>query len=112
MAPVRSKRLRLLDGMCRTLCDLLHTKVFDAARARGWGRPPENTSAIYALACAEAPALLDQLFAAHHMAVQERNEPAKNNRPKPENDKERKQMLSAIRASIVRTSGKFVPKRR
>lgn len=103
MAPIRSKRLRLLDGMCRTLCDLLNKKVGAAARSRGWMRPPNNTSAIYTLAVAEAPALLDQLINVQHLADKERGiaTPGPDDAP-PTSEVERKKMLSAVRATISR----------
>jgi hypothetical protein len=108
MPPIRSRRLRLLEGMCRTVCDLLHERVGEVARSRGWLRPPESTSAIYALAATEAPGLLDQLFQVHFFAGKERGEvPPSQSFAPPTDDGERRKMLSAIRAAVGRTQPKF-----
>lgn len=101
MAGIRSKRLKLLEGLRRTLCDRLHEKVSLIARARGWLKPPENTSAIYQLAAAGAPALLDELLAVHVKASCERAPKASD--PAVANDAERKRMLSAVRACVARS---------
>ena len=108
MAPIRSKRLRLLDGMCRTLCDLLNRKVGEAARGRGWMRAPNNTSAIYTMAQDEVPGLLDQLINVQYLADKERGvlDTAASKAP-PTSDVDRKKMLSAVRASIYRTQPRF-----
>ncbi len=101
MAGIRSKRLKLLEGLRRTLCDRLHEKVGLIARARGWLKPPENTSAIYQLAAAGAPALLDELLSVHVRASFERS--PDDDRAASVNDAERKRMLSAVRACVARS---------
>ncbi len=73
MARVRSRRLRLLESLRRTLSEKLHLQVWRAARECG-RRTPENTSAIYAMAKAATPQLLDQLLLVHHRALQEQGE--------------------------------------
>lgn len=102
MARVRSRRLRLLESLRRTLSEKLHFQVWRAARQCG-RRAPENTSAIYAMAMAATPDLLDQLLLVHHRALQEEGEPAHPAGP-PVDDIERKRMLSAVRATVDRVS--------
>jgi hypothetical protein len=89
--------------MRRTLSEKLHVQVWRAARACG-RRTPENTSAIYAMAKAATPDLLDQLLLVHHRALQEEGAlPPKPAAP-PIDDVERKRMLSAVRATVDRVS--------
>ncbi|MCP4896509.1 MAG: hypothetical protein GY906_05990 [bacterium] len=100
--PPRSKRVKMLEGMCRALSDRLHDRVEDVARERGRIRPPSDTSSIYTMAANEAPALLDELIKVHQLACLERGElppeaPAKGS------DAERKRMLSAVRATVYRS---------
>jgi hypothetical protein len=102
MARVRSRRLRLLESLRRTLSEKLHFQVWRAARQCG-RRTPENTSAIYAMAKAATPELLDQLLLVHHRALQEEGELARPAGP-PVDDIERKRMLSAVRATVDRVS--------
>lgn len=102
MARVRSRRLRLLESLRRTLSEKLHLQVWRAARQCG-RRTPENTSAIYAMAKAATPDLLDQLLLVHHRALQEQGELVHPARP-PVDDIERKRMLSAVRATVDRVS--------
>ena len=102
MAHRRSKRQRMLEGVCRTLTETLQRRVERVARERGMQPPPEDTSAIYALAAAEAPALLDQVMLACLRAAQERGEaPAEVAEP-PSYPSERKAMLSAVRELMRR----------
>ncbi len=108
MVPTRSRRLRLLESLCRTMSDMLHERVLRAASARGLRHPPENTSAIYALAMAEVPDLLDQLFMVHHRACEERGEPTPAADPAvARDDRERTRMLSAVRAAVLRSEHRF-----
>jgi hypothetical protein len=97
----------MLEGMCRAICDRLHERVAEAARARGAARAPETTSAIYALALTVAPGLLDQLIAVFQLVVGEGAAAYCNPLPGPTlphaNDRERQRMLSAVRASIGRS---------
>jgi hypothetical protein len=106
MAGIRSRRQKMLEGMRRTLCDLLHDRVRKVARSRGFVRPPKNTSHIYAVAADEAPDLLNQLFNVHALADAEKV-PSQTPSPIaiPTRDEERKRMLSAVRASIARAYG-------
>jgi len=101
MAGIRTRRRKALDGMRRTLSDLLHQRVADAARACGRLRPPEDTTAIYSAAMVSAPGLLDQLFAVHNLAGAEGADEAhgKGAAP-PVSDAERRRMLSAVRAAV------------
>jgi hypothetical protein len=101
MAGIRSKRLKLLEGLRRTLCDRLHERIGIVARARGWLRPPDNTSAIYTLAAAEAPALLGELLAVHVKVSCERS--SCGEAVPSVSDTERKRMLSAVRACVARS---------
>lgn len=104
MAPLRSRRLRLLDGLRKTISSMLHERV--RADAEGSGRPaPESTSAIYAVARSSQPQLLDQLLNVHLRACQERGESV---RPAPPtSDTERQRMLSAVRAVVLRSETRF-----
>ena len=104
-AAVKSRRQRLLEGMRRTLNDLLEQRAKTLARTRGWPRSPVNTGAIYTLTATGASGLLDQLLHVHHMVEQEEGEiPSSQPYAPPVTDSERRRMLSAIRAT-VRQSG-------
>lgn len=108
MVPTRSRRLRLLESLCRTISDMLHDRVHRAAVARGFSPVPESTSAIYTLAKAEVPDLLDQLLLVHHRACEERGETVPSREPGlPRDDGERKRMLSAVRAAVLRSEDRF-----
>jgi hypothetical protein len=104
---VRSRRQKLLEGMCRTICDRLHERVAEAARARGQIRPPETTSAVYALALKVAPGLLDHLIAVYRLATGARGEawcgPPCGPVATLPSDGDRQRMLSAVRASVGRS---------
>lgn len=102
MSRLRSRRLRLLESLRRTLSEKLHFQVWRAARQCG-RRAPENTSAIYAMAKAATPQLLDQLLLVHHRALQEEGALPHPAGP-PVDDIERKRMLSAVRATVDRVS--------
>jgi hypothetical protein len=103
MARLRSRRLRLLESLRRTLSEKLHFQVWRAARQCG-RRTPENTSAIYAMAKAATPELLDQLLLVHHRALQEEGTLPHQPQGPPVDDIERKRMLSAVRATVDRVS--------
>ena len=103
MSRLRSRRLRLLESLRRTLSEKLHFQVWRAARQCG-RRTPENTSAIYAMAMAATPQLLDQLLLVHHRALQEEGELPPHPVVPPVDDIERKRMLSAVRATVDRVS--------
>jgi hypothetical protein len=103
MSRLRSRRLRLLESLRRTLSEKLHFQVWRAARQCG-RRTPENTSAIYAMAMAATPQLLEQLLLVHHRALQEGGELPPHPAAPPVDDIERKRMLSAVRATVDRVS--------
>ncbi len=100
--PPRSKRVKMLEGMCRALSDRLNHRVEDVARQRGRMRAPTDTSSIYTMATNEAPALLDELIEIHRLACLERGE-LPPDAAAVESDSERKRMLSAVRATVYRT---------
>lgn len=104
MAGARSRRLRLLEGLRRTLNEVLNNRVTKAATSRGQAPPPDNTSAIYTAAVREAPELLDQLFLVHQRAREESGEQSSVPLTSREmNELERRKMLSAVRAAVART---------
>lgn len=107
MGSARSRRLRLLESLRRTISDKLHEKVSGAASANGGFSPPENTSAIYQQAKHVAPDLLDQLFNVHIRACEEQGTPMITNKDQEPDDLERKQMLSAVRAAVMRSQTRF-----
>ena len=106
MGIARSRRLRLLESLRRTISDILHERVDRAAFTRGQG-PPENTRAIYTAAQVETPELLDQLLFVHHKASQERGEEASPNPGSQIDENEREAMLSAVRAAVGRSTARF-----
>lgn len=107
MGTARSRRLRLLESLRRTISDKLHQKVSLSSAINGSFKPPENTSAIYHQAKHIAPDLLDQLFNVHQRACEEQGQPIITGQgPKP-SDLERKQMLSAVRAAVMRSQTRF-----
>jgi len=84
------------------MTDLLHDKVDQAARDRG-APPPQDTSAIYTLAVAAAPGLLDQLISVHQLADRERGGYGRHRGGfRSLNEGERKRMLSVVRATVYR----------
>ncbi|HPA80083.1 MAG TPA: hypothetical protein PLS95_04655 [Thermoanaerobaculales bacterium] len=85
------------------MSEKLHLQVWRAARQAG-RRTPENTNAIYAMAKAATPELLDQLLLVHHRALQEQGEVPNHPQKPPVDDVERKRMLSAVRATVDRMS--------
>lgn len=106
MAAIRSRRLKLLDAMRRSMSDLLHNRV---ERVSSEGRPtspPLDTSAIYGRAVSVAPELLQRLLHVHQLACTERGEVAGALTEVPVDDRERKQMLSAVRAAVHRARGR------
>ena len=106
MAAPRSRRLRLLESLRRTLSEMLHERLFRAAGRNGRQRP-ENTGAIYTSAMEEEPDLLDQLLLVHHRARQENGEVNTGSHPVMVDDAERKKMLSAVRAMVNRSAARF-----
>ena len=107
MAEPRSRRLRLLESLCRAISDKLHESVSRAAAANGKDIP-ENTSAIYTVAQSETPELLDQLLLVHQRVRQERGE-ATPLTDSAGDDSERQAMLSAVRAAVGRSRARFSP---
>jgi hypothetical protein len=106
MAHVRSRRLRLLESLRRTLSEMLHERVWKSASRNGRGEPV-NTSAIYTAAIAEDPDLLDQLLLVHHRVRQEQGE-IQPDAPTPQTDDgERRRMLSAVRATVRQSAARF-----
>ena len=102
MVPQRSRRLRLLESLRRTINEMLHVRVQRLAHARGHGAP-QNTSSIYTSASEEAPELLDQLFFVHRRVGEEMGETVDQKTPDRLDDRQRKAMLSAVRAAVNRS---------
>ena len=102
MVPQRSRRLRLLESLRRTINEMLHVRIQRLAQARGHGAP-QNTSSIYASASQEAPEMLDQLFFVHRRVGEEMGEEVDPNTPDRLDDSQRKAMLSAVRAAVHRS---------
>ena len=102
MAPQRSRRLRLLESLRRTMNEILHDRVHRLAQKRGHGAP-QNTSSIYASAAEEAPELLDQLFFVHRRVGEEMGEEVDPGAPDRLDETQRKAMLSAVRAAVHRS---------
>ena len=102
MAPQRSRRLRLLESLRRTMNEMLHDRVHRLAHARGHGAP-RNTSSIYASAEQEAPELLDQLFFVHRRVGEEMGEEVDSTPPARLDEQRRRAMLSAVRAAVHRS---------
>ena len=103
---IRSRRLRLFESLRHTLSEKLHTQVSRAARSCG-RHEPDNTSAIYAMAVAASPDLLDQLLLVHHRVGEERRGEANEIPTPPWDDIERKRMLSAVRATVDRAASRI-----
>ena len=102
MVPQRSRRLRLLESLRRTMHEILHDRVQRLAEKRGHGAP-QNTSSIYTSAEQEAPELLDQLFFVHRRVGEELGEEVESSPPDQLDDQRRKAMLSAVRAAVNRS---------
>jgi len=102
MAPQRSRRLRLLESLRRTMNEILHDRIHRLALKRGHGAP-QNTSSIYASASEEAPELLDQLFFVHRKVGEEKGEEVDSSTPDTLDERQRKAMLSAVRAAVHRS---------
>jgi hypothetical protein len=107
MGTSRSRRLRLLESLRRTMSDKLHDKVSSSYRGNGSFSPPENTSAIYTHAKRVAPELLDQLLNVHVRACEEQGLPTVSPTGQESDDLRRKQMLSAVRAAVLRSQTRF-----
>ena len=99
MAPQRSRRLRLLESLRRTMNEMLHDRVQRIAQKRGHGAP-QNTSSIYASAEQEAPELLDQLLFVHRKVGEEKGEHVQATAPETLDTDQRRAMLSAVRAAV------------
>ena len=102
MVPQRSRRLRLLESLRRTINEMLHARVQRAASARGHGAP-QNTSSIYTSASQDAPELLDQLFFVHRRVAEEMGHQLPSTSAGELDDRHRKAMLSAVRAAVNRS---------
>ena len=102
MAPQRSRRLRLLESLRRTMNEMLHDRIHRTAQERGHGSP-QNTSSIYASAEQEAPELLDQLFFVHRKVGEEMGEEVDPTPPERLDERRRRAMLSAVRAAVNRS---------
>jgi len=102
MVPQRSRRLRLLESLRRTMNEMLHDRIYRTAQARGHVSP-QNTSSIYASAEQEAPELLDQLFFVHRRVGEEMGEEVDPTPPARLDDQRRRAMLSAVRAAVNRS---------
>ena len=102
MAQPRSRRLRLLESLRRTINEMLHERVRRAASDKGHGTPV-NTGTIYSSAAREAPELLDQLLFVHQKVDEERGQTNGATPPNQLADPDRKAMLSAVRAAVNRT---------
>ena len=105
MGTARSRRLRLLESLRRTISDKLHQKV--TSSVNGDLRPCENTSAIYTQAKEVAPDLLDQLLNVHVRACEEQGLSIVTPLDHEPGDLERKRMLSAVRAAVMRSQTRF-----
>ena len=107
MGSARSRRLRLLESLRKTISDKLHAKVSATSATNGSFSPPENTSAIYRQAKNVAPDLLDQLFNVHIRACEEQGITMVTPKDDQPSDIERKQMLSAVRAAVMRSQTRY-----
>lgn len=107
MGSARSRRLRLLESLRRTISEKLHQKVSDSSVAGNGFGPPENTSAIYVQAKTVAPELLDQLLNVHIRACEEQGMNVVSPTSDAPDDLERKRMLSAVRAAVMRSQTRF-----
>jgi hypothetical protein len=85
----------------------LHDKVSSSYRGNGSFGPPENTSAIYTHAKRVAPELLDQLLNVHVRTCEEQGLTTIPHPGHEPDDSERKQMLSAVRAAVMRSQSRF-----
>jgi hypothetical protein len=106
MGSARSRRLRLLESLRKTISDKLHSKVQTARNGNGFS-PLENTSAIYNQAKKIAPELLEQLLNVHVRTCEEEGLTVLSVRGCEPDDLERKQMLSAVRAAVLRSQTRF-----
>lgn len=102
MAQQRSRRLRLLESLRKTINEMLHERVQNAATKSGHG-PPINTSSIYTSASREAPELLDQLLFVQRRVEQEVGDEVSGTPLESLEEPDRRAMLSAVRAAVNRT---------
>lgn len=107
MGTARSRRLRLLESLRRTISDKLHQKVTTTGASKHGLRPCENTSAIYTQAKEVAPDLLDQLLNVHVRACEEQGLNMVTPKNEEPGDLERKRMLSAVRAAVMQSQTRF-----
>ena len=107
MGTARSRRLRLLESLRRTISDKLHQKVSETSVGNGGLGPCENTSAIYTQAKQVAPELLDQLLNVHIRACEEEGMTIVTPKHESPDDLERRKMLSAVRAAVMRSQTRF-----
>lgn len=105
MPGIRSRRLKLLEGMRRALNDLLHERAAKASESgEGIAKGASHTTAIHGWAEKYAPEMLDQLFKVHIEADRERSGQHTRSTAKiPANQIERRKMLSAVRARVAQT---------
>ena len=108
MTQPRSRRLRLLESLRRTINEMLHNRVQRAADAKGRCLPV-NTSMIYTSASREAPELLNQLLLVHQRVAEEQGRAAAPTPPDQLDDPARRAMLSAVRAAVNRTQAALEP---
>jgi len=106
MAQPRSRRLRLLESLRRTINEMLHERVRRAADEKGHGAPT-HTGTIYSSAARDAPELLDQLLFVHQKVDQERGQSESATPPSQLADRDRRAMLSAVRAAVNRTRARL-----
>jgi hypothetical protein len=85
---------------------MLHDRVSRSARRTGRGEP-RNTTAIFTVAAADAPDLLNQLLLVHQRAEEERRHEPRSAEGKTVDESERKRMLSAVRATVRQSSERF-----
>lgn len=104
MGNLRSRRLRFLESLRRTISEKLHHRARQAGPVGNGCGGAENTSAIYAAAMREFPDLLEQLLCVHQRTRQELGEvPPKAPPASQLSDVERRRMLSAVRAAVLRS---------
>ena len=65
----KSRRLRALEGICRTMSDLLDERVERAAKARGLQEPPQDTTRIFQIASERASPAFNQASCASPRSV-------------------------------------------
>ena len=108
MPGIRSRRLKLLEGMRRALNDLLHERAAKASETGdGIAKGASHTTAIHGWAEKYAPDMLEQLFKVHLQATEERRGEDTDTRITdriPADVVERRKLLSSVRASVAQTT--------